>query len=377
LVLLPEASDISQFVDLVEQYSVTALSALPMHYWEIIDRFGDEVSSPQRLATITYAMSGGAMTTDQLLSDAYSTLGLELREIYGSTEFGLAMIAPPATGGRRQDLRPVSGVGVTLRGNENPGEIELDSTLTADEYWRRSEDSRRTFAPGVSRSGDLALRSDAGGYGILGRASDYLVNDDGTPVNLFEVDASLRKRYSTTAILRIQEKDAATGQSRIRTYVGADGPDDATIRSALLTEGLTAEVLVARVEKIPRTPVGKYDKGALLTKHGFETPHGPVRYERVSASGQSRSIVMLPGLGFGARVLEPLAKSLSDFARIHVLDLPGHGEYTQASDYTPQTYLAVDRDFLRTLESDDITLLGWSLGATAVWEILQADDIGH
>lgn len=144
LVLLPEAGNTSQFLDLVEKYSVTALSALPTHYREIIDKFGNDASIPQRLTTITCAMSGGAMTTDQLLSDAYSTLGLELREIYGSTEFGLAMIAPPATGGRRQDLLPVSGVGVTLRSNANPGEIELDSPLTADEYWRRNEDSQRT-----------------------------------------------------------------------------------------------------------------------------------------------------------------------------------------------------------------------------------------
>ncbi len=45
-------------------------------------------------------------------------LGLELREIYGSTEFGFAMIASPATGGRRHDLLPVSGVGIALHGTK-------------------------------------------------------------------------------------------------------------------------------------------------------------------------------------------------------------------------------------------------------------------
>jgi acyl-coenzyme A synthetase/AMP-(fatty) acid ligase len=373
LILLPEAGDTRQVVGLVEKYAVTALSALPTHYREIIDRFGDEVSTPQRLATITCAMSGGAMTTDQLLSDAYEMLGLEIREIYGSTEFGLAMIAPPATGGRRQELLPVSGVGVALRGNENPGEIELDSMLTADEYWRRNEDSRKTFAQGVFRAGDLALRSEIGGYRVLGRASDYFVNDDATPVNLFEVDECLRKRYSTSEIFSIQEEDIATGQSRVRTYVGADGPDDATIRSALLTEGLTGDIVVVRVSRIPRTPVGKYDKGALSAQRGFETPHGPVRYEFGSGDDHGRSIVMIPGLGFGAQVFERLAESLAGIARIYVLDLPGHGEYTQSSDFTLASYVAIVRDFLRTLGSDDITLLGWSLGATAVWEILQAD----
>lgn len=377
LVLLPVAGDTSQFVDLVEKYSVTVLSALPAHYREIIDRFGNYASTPRRLSTITCAMSGGAITTDQLLSDAYSMLGLELREIYGSTEFGLAMIAPPATGGRRHDLLPVSGVGIALHGNENPGEIELDSFLTAEKYWRRSEDSRRTFAPGVFRAGDLALRTDSGGYRILGRASDYVISQDGSSVNLFEIDERLRKRYSSAEILSIQEKDSFTGRPRVRTYVGADGPDEGTIRSTLLEEGLMVEVAVERIGKIPRTPVGKYDKGALIAQRAFYTPTGPVRYEYGEGTGQSSSIIMLPGLGFGARVFEPLAEALSDIAHVFVLDLPGHGEYTRANDYTFASYVTVIRDFLRTIESDNIILLGWSLGATIVWETLLAEENDH
>lgn len=375
LILLPESGDSNQFVDLVDKYSVTALGALPTHYREIINRTREGDSTPQRLATIRCAMSGGSMTTDQLLSDTYSVLGLELREIYGSTEFGLAMISPPAAGGQRQDLFPVSGVGVSLRDNKNPGELELDPILTADEYWRREADSHYTFGPGVFRAGDLALQSNSGGYQILGRASDYFINSEGNPINLFSIDEYLRKRYSTTEVLSIQEKITGTDQFSVMTYIGANAPDEATVKKILLTEGLPEESIVKRIARIPRTPVGKYDKGALIALRRFEAPYGPLRFEYGAPSDQNRVVVMIPGLGFGAGIFRQLAKELSNATDVYVLDLPGHGKYTQLNDYTLSNYVATVLDFLRTVKSDDITLLGWSLGATAVWKIIHENTI--
>jgi pimeloyl-ACP methyl ester carboxylesterase len=92
--------------------------------------------------------------------------------------------------------------------------------------------------------------------------------------------------------------------------------------------------------------------------------------------GSGPALVLIPGLAATARFFEPLAADLARDHRVVIVELPGHGRNaTGASAGTgtaPSLLLAAKR-IAKTISSlglRDVTLVGWSLGATVCYELL-------
>ena len=92
--------------------------------------------------------------------------------------------------------------------------------------------------------------------------------------------------------------------------------------------------------------------------------------------GSGPAVVLVPGLAATARFFEPLAADLSRDHRVIIAELPGHGRNVAAigggAGTTPSLALAAKQiaDIIGTLDLHDVTLVGWSLGATVCYQLL-------
>ncbi|MBC3916489.1 long-chain fatty acid--CoA ligase [Undibacterium sp. CY18W] len=129
------------------------------------------------------AVSGGAALS-QAISQCFLGLGIPIVQGYGMTETApvVAFNAPddndPATVGRAVD-------GVEVRIGEN-AELQVRGPNVMRGYWKREEDTAKTFIDGWLRTGDQASIV-AGRVRILGRVKEIIVTSTGekiAPVDL-------------------------------------------------------------------------------------------------------------------------------------------------------------------------------------------------
>ncbi len=79
-------------------------------------------------------------------------------------------------------------------------------------------------------------------------------------------------------------------------------------------------------------------------------------------TGQGRPLVLLHGWAMSAAAFQELAGLLAVNFRVLVPDLPGHGKSSPAGRNDLAGLTAVLTDWLAALETEPVTLAGWSLG---------------
>ena len=88
--------------------------------------------------------------------------------------------------------------------------------------------------------------------------------------------------------------------------------------------------------------------------------------------GQGPTVVMVPGLAATAAFFTDVVTRLTAGHRVVVVELPGHGDNPAAD--RPASLTRATEDLHATfeeLELTDVTLLGWSLGATVAYGYLE------
>ncbi|MGW3955403.1 class I adenylate-forming enzyme family protein [Streptomyces sp. NPDC004752] len=263
----------------IEEHGATAMSALPRHYEEYA-RAAADGPAPD-LSRLRRPLCGGAYLSAAQMSDAAEVLGIHIRQIYGSTEFGLALgnMADVLQAGL--GMFPVEGVDTRLEplSPDRPdlGELVLLSDCTSEGYVGSDEANARTFRGDEFWTGDVAQRQTDGSLRILGRVTEILAAADGplpAPVLDEEIAAQCPVlesvalpahpgAYDNEVLLAVRPDPARSGHE-VRKSVEA----------VLRAHGLAGTVRLA--DDIPHTPVGKPDK-PLLRK----------RWEAEAASGEN------------------------------------------------------------------------------------------
>lgn len=219
-------------------------------------------------------LCGGAYLSPDVVRAAAETLGIHIRQIYGSTEFGLALGNMADELQTELGMRPVAGVRARLQhlGDATPdiGELVLRSPCTSEGYVDAAAATARTFRTGEFWTGDVAHRQADGSFRILGRTTEALATAAG-PVLAPMLDEQIMQSELVA--------DCATLPVRPGTYRG-----EVLILVHAMTAGCAAAArgvaggiarghgLTARVEvvdAIPRTPVGKPDKPLLRSRYGL------------------------------------------------------------------------------------------------------------
>ncbi|GAA1925309.1 hypothetical protein GCM10009716_36940 [Streptomyces sodiiphilus] len=342
----------------------TVMSALPRHYDQLAAAAEKHEQGP--LPALRLALCGGTYVGPEVARRCARSLGIRLRELYGSTEYGLAAVDLKPSADADPYLPLVPGVSARLNpltaDEPDVGELVLSSPWTSEGYLNNDTAHARTFREGEYWTGDVARRNASGEYRVLGRVSEALTSSQGlllTP----GLDEDLVAHCPVGESVSLAVDPEGRGD-RVRVTVRpAPGHAEADVLAAVQrrlrdTHGLKGTVRVTR--RIPYTAVGKPNKAVI--RRMWDAPGKP-------------PLVMIPGLATTGRYLDGLVAEFADEHDVIVWDLPGHGTHfdpddTVTSAPTLDSAARALRDHLDDLNLCGATLLGWSLGAAVAYTYL-------
>jgi long-chain acyl-CoA synthetase len=185
-------------LELIERERVTAVSGVPTMVWDLVN----EPSIERRdLSSLRSLGGGGAAAPPEILRRVRAVLpGRGGGTGYGMTE---SSSLTTSIGGADYVARPTSvGVPVPIcdvrivdeSGTDVPigevGEIWIKGPTVVPGYWRRPEETARTFTGGWLHSGDLGRLDGEGFLYIVDRAKDMVIRG-GENISSIEVEAAL------------------------------------------------------------------------------------------------------------------------------------------------------------------------------------------
>jgi len=262
---LPLALSRKKLLDTMARERVTVMGAVPAMY-EILA--GQTGSFDLRLRL---AFSGGAALTRPTFEAVRESLGVALRQAYGSTEAIMvshnnsadpdsswASVGKPA-GDARARIAPFdTDFGPSV------GELEVRSTSLMRGYLDDAVANAQAFDDGWFRTGDLASIDEEGRIFIRGR-SKLLIEVSGYKIDPIEVEETLMTLPAVAEAAVAGLPDPRSGNRLIAFVVrGADVSADELIRGArerLSVQKVPTEIVF--IDALPRSPTGKLLRGRL------------------------------------------------------------------------------------------------------------------
>jgi len=111
--------------------------------------------------------------------------------------------------------------------------------------------------------------------------------------------------------------------------------------------------------------------GSLAAETGYVTVSDGTRlyYE---AEGQGKPILLMHGWSGSNRFFDKNFAALAQQFRVYRIDIRGHGDSDKPENgYTMLRYAKDLHDFLKAENLDDVTVVGWSMGASILWGYYQ------
>jgi long-chain acyl-CoA synthetase len=244
--------------------NATVLPGVPFVFESLL-RF-----TPAKPTSLRVAVSAGAPLPAAIAKDFHAQWGIQIGQLYGSTELGTVAISIPATESFKDGAigRPLPGVEFKLRaldppaieGDARDGELLIRSPSMAT----RSIGGELDMDEGWLRTGDLARRSDTGVYWLTGRLNQ-LINVGAYKVNPSEVEDLLLAHPLVSEAVVVPVEQSATVQ-RVRAVVvlqaGADAADSSWLRQYLQAHLSRVKVprVIEFVPSLAKTSLGKIQR---------------------------------------------------------------------------------------------------------------------
>ena len=282
-VLLPEFKA-DEALALIEREGVTDLPFVPTMLQMILDH---PAFRPEQLRTVKRLSYGAAPSAGALLQRTLRTLPwIGLYQFYGMTEScGVATMsqprdhAPEAWDSGRALSAGRAGALVELRVVDEQdqdvatgavGEILLRGPIVSPGYWRRPEESVRTFRDGWLHTGD-AGKLDADGYlYVVDRVKDMIVSG-GENVYSAEVENALAQHpaVSTAAVIGIPSEQWGEAVHAVVVLRAGATADDAALKAHCrqLVAAYKTPKSFEFVDALPLTAAGKVSKSLLREKY--------------------------------------------------------------------------------------------------------------
>ena len=201
--------------------------------------------------------------------------GQELLERYGMTEIGMAL-SNPYSGERRPgavgvplpgvEVRLMSEEGQVVRGENEPGEIQVRGPGVFLKYWQRLEATEEAFDDGWFCTGDIAV-VERGCYRIMGRSSIDIIKSGGYKLSALEIEAALLDHPAIKECAIVGVLDDTWGETVAAATVLEDGQQLELeelrhwCRDRLSTYKIPKKLL--HVDQLPRNAMGKVTKPAV------------------------------------------------------------------------------------------------------------------
>lgn len=277
VVLFPERCTAEALFDQIERHRPTVLVNVPTMVNHMVGAPG---AASRDLTSLRLATSAGEALPPELHQRWNDTFGVELLDGLGTAEMWHVFIS-----NRPGAVRPgtlgtaVPGFQVMLcdeDGNEVPagtvGRMRVRGGSRAIEYWRHPELSAEAFVDDWYISGDMMSRSGDGYLTYHGRADDML-KVSGKWLSPGEVENCLLEHGAVreAAVVGIGTAD---GLVKPEAFVVLSGGADPAGMESTLQEHVKSRLepykyprAVHVLEDLPRTHLGKVDRGALKRGH--------------------------------------------------------------------------------------------------------------
>lgn len=247
------------------EYRATLSSMLPNHYDDLVTA---AASMPGvDLTAMRRPLCGGAYVSPTLMRRAAEVLGIHIRQVYGSTEFGLGLGNMADIVQSDVGMVPVKGVRARLDpltedAPAHLGTLVLISDCTSEGYLMDDEANATTFRGGEFWTGDVAERGADGSYRILGRVTDALASSTG-PLPAPALDALVVdtcEEVANSVSIAVHPEEYAPDVLVVVEPTPGHSEEAAVsvVEELARVHGLKATVRA--VAAIPRTVVGKADK---------------------------------------------------------------------------------------------------------------------
>jgi long-chain acyl-CoA synthetase len=168
-------------VDTIEATGATLFFGVPSMYILLLQLPEERAGS---MATIKYALSGGAAMPQEVMSQFEKRYNVPIYEGDGPTECSPVTSVNPIGGKRKPGsiglpIRDVKMKIVDLRGRDLPdnavGEIVVSGPNVMKGYFKLPEETRNSFFGQWFRTGDLGMKDEEGYFYIVDRIKDMII----------------------------------------------------------------------------------------------------------------------------------------------------------------------------------------------------------
>lgn len=270
--------DPDAILDAIERERITMWGSGPTQVRAVVEA---QRARPRELGSLRLVWVGGDKATEALRAAALEVLGRPIIDHYGITEAGLCLASNPALAREAPGSCGTPWPGMSVRlvdeqdrdvGPGELGEFVFRGATVMTGYWRDPEGTRRRLRDGWYRSGDLGRRDAAGRYWFVARMGDTFKRD-GVKISALEIEAAIERHPAVLEAGVIGVPDGDIGEAA-RAYVTArSGASLSEADLAAFLAGELGELWRPReyvfVEALPKTPVGKVDRGRLRELAGL------------------------------------------------------------------------------------------------------------
>lgn len=210
-------------------------------------------------------VSGSAPLPPHVLEGFREKSGETILERYGMTET-LMIASNPYFGERRAGSVGFALPGISIRRDDDSGEVLVKGPNVFAGYWRRPEATEAAFVDGWFRTGDICKIDSDGHVTLEGRKSDLIISG-GFNVYPREIEEFLLEQAEVAEAAVVGRRDAAKGEVPVAYLVlkGAAVWDEAEFRSRCA--GAMASFKAPReyvlVDQLPKNALGKVQKHLL------------------------------------------------------------------------------------------------------------------
>lgn len=275
-------------ISLMRDERVTVAAGVPTVWLAI----ADELARGQaKLPDLERIFSGGAQPPTSLIERFFTEHGVALHQIWGMTETSpLASVAWPkhamrdwpqarlTSEVRAQAGLPLPGVEISVRGPDGTevphdgkamGDLLVRGPWVAHEY-AKGENGDAFTSDGWFRTGDVAVASPHG-YFVIGDRSKDLIKSGGEWISSIDMERSLMAMPQVVEAAVIAIPDPRWQERPLACVVVRPGAtlELEDVHAHLSEHGFATWQLPERIERIdavPRTSVGKFDKKALRAR---------------------------------------------------------------------------------------------------------------
>jgi len=259
----------------VEAYGATVLAVVPVMLHRIL-----QADPPFDLSSLRIVASSGSALPGELAAQWIERHGLNLYNLYGSTEVGQVSITSPAdlahdptTAGRPVrgvDVRLIDDNGDEVKGPDQIGRIVVKSGMHFDGY---TDGNTKEIFDGYMAIGDQGRFDADGRLYVLGRADDMIISGG---ENLFpsNIERALMKHPNVADVAVVGVPDDDLGQ-RVRAVVVASGSSSPKTLTASIKKSITSDLASHEkpreyvfVDALPRNAAGKILRRELTGSEG-------------------------------------------------------------------------------------------------------------